>query len=311
MIIALAGPTASGKSTLGLALAEALDGEIICVDSRQIYRELNIGTATPEPEEMARVRHHLFSFVDPRQSYSAAAYRKAAEAAIVDCQQRNKLPILVGGTGLYFRTLLYAYTLPEVPAQEKLRAELEAREAAQPGALYAELQEVDPLSATRWHANNVRRSVRALEVYYVTGKPISSFQERSSLRSDCHYFALDLPKADLYQRIQQRIHQMLQQGLLDEVQQLCERYGKDLPILQTLNYAEIIAYFEGKMSLEEAQERMFIHTRQYAKRQRTWFRRDREVQWLNLDAQTDRAQLGRQLAQDLRAKRHSDAEGES
>ena len=284
-LIAIAGPTASGKTQFSLQLAQALDGEIICADSRQIYLDMDIGTAKPNAQELAQAPHHLFDYVDPRQTYSVATYRKAALAQIEAIQQRNKQPLLVGGTGLYFRTLLYDYNLPEVPAQPALR---EALEQWSLEALKAELLAVDPIAGERIHLNDRFRLIRALEVYKTTGQPISSFQTRSSgLSIPCLYVGLRLNKAFLYERIQARIAQMFEDGLIDEVQQLQAKYGEDLPLLKTLNYAEVIAYLKGDYDLKTAQEKMFIHTRQYARRQRTWFQRDQEIHWFDIEGPQD------------------------
>ncbi len=301
-LIALAGPTASGKTRLSLALAKALNGEIICADSRQIYEDMQIGTAQPTSEEQAEAPHHLFNFISPTVKYSVASYRKAAQAKIKEIQERGKQPILVGGTGLYFRTLLYAYNLPEVPAQPELRARLEQEPLEK---LKADLLAVDPVAGERIHVNDRFRLVRALEVFHTTGKPISSFQTRSEgLSIPCVYIGLRLSKDFLYERIQKRIVQMFDMGLVDEVQALQQKYGADLPLLSTLNYAEVVDYLKGTLTLEATQEKMFIHTRQYARRQRTWFQRDKDIQWYDIAPDTDVQHIVEEVAQRL----HSEAE---
>lgn len=284
-LIAIAGPTASGKTQFSLQLAHALDGEIICADSRQIYKDMDIGTAKPTANELAQAPHHLFDCIDPRETYSVANYRSAAQAHITDIEARQKQPLLVGGTGLYFRTLLYNYGLPEVPAQPELRAILEQQPLEE---LKAELLRVDPVAGERIHLNDRFRLVRALEVYKTTGKPISSFQTRSrGLSVPCVYVGLRLPKPYLYARIQQRIELMFEQGLIAEVQRIQEKYGKDLPLLKTLNYAEVVAHLAGEYTLAETKEKMFISTRQYARRQRTWFQRDAEIHWFDITGPAD------------------------
>lgn len=298
MLIAIAGPTASGKTELALQVAEGLQGEVLCADSRQIYRDLDIGTATPSPAEQARAPHHLFNMADPRETFTLAQYIAAAETAIQAIQDRGKVPILVGGTGLYFRTLLYNYSIPEVAPQPELRQQLQARENAAPGSLYQQLQTVDALSATRLHPHDLRRIIRALEVYQLTGQPISAAQQRSAqLQHPCLYIGLQLPKETLYQRIQQRIAQMFANGLAEEVQQLRQHYGADLPLLQTLNYLETGKYLDGEWDLNTTQTQMFIHTRQYAKRQYTWFRRDSELLWQEVHAAQDISKLSQSLIQ--------------
>lgn len=294
MLIALAGPTAVGKSSLGLMLARrlkgvhGLGGEIICADSRQIYRDLDIGTAKPSLAEQSEVPHHLFGIADPRETYTVAQYRDAAEACIRDVLARGAVPILVGGTGLYFRTLLYDYSIPEVAPQLDLRQRLLAQEETTPGSLYLQLQQCDPIAAQRLHPNDTRRLIRALEVEAVTGQPISHWQSRSQgLNRPCLYLALTSPQAVLWERIQARIEAMFAEGLVAEVMGLRQRYGRDLPLLDTLNYIETGEYLDGRCSLAEARQAMFIHTRQYAKRQLTWFRRDSEIQWHQVSTGAD------------------------
>lgn len=300
-LIALAGPTAVGKSRLGLLLAEALGGEIICADSRQIYAELDIGTAKPTQAEQARVPHHLFGVADPRETYTVAQFCQAAETAVAGIQARGRVPILVGGTGLYFRTLLYDYSIPEVAPQPDLRQRLHAEEAAAPGCLHRRLQQSDPLAAERLHAHDIRRLVRALEVETITGRPISYWQSRSpGLNRPCLYLALTSPQPLLWRRIQLRIEAMFAEGLLTEVASLRERYGRELPLLQTLNYVEAGDYLDGCRSLDATREAMFIHTRQYAKRQLTWFRRDAEIQWHTLTDADGLEELAGQLIRQYR-----------
>ncbi len=285
MIIAIAGSTASGKTQLALELAAQLDGEILCADSRQIYRELDIGTAKPSQAEQAQVPHHLFDIAEPLENFTLSQYCQAAENCFAQIEAKDRLPFLVGGTGLYFRSLLYDYTLPQVKPQADLRTELETWDNQR---LAMELQRVDPISAERLHLNDRRRKIRALEVYQVTGQPISQWQTRSqTINRRCLYLGLRVPKERLYQRIQQRIQIMIDQGLIEEVEQLRQKYGKDLPLLQTLNYAEINAYLDQHWDLESAKEKMFIHTRQYARRQITWFKRDQEIKWFELNSSAD------------------------
>lgn len=285
MIIAIAGSTASGKTQLALELAAQLDGDILCADSRQIYRELDIGTAKPSLAEQKQVPHHLFDIADPLENFTLSQYCVAAETCFAQIQAQKRLPFLVGGTGLYFRSLLYDYTLPKVKPQPDLRAELESWDNQR---LQMELQRVDPVSAERFHLNDRRRKIRALEVFQVTGQPISQSQNRSqTINRRCLYIGLRVPKERLYHRIQARIQTMLDQGLIEEVEALRQKYGKDLPLLQTLNYTEINAYLDQHWSLEVAKEKMFINTRQYARRQITWFKRDQEIKWFELHSSAD------------------------
>jgi tRNA dimethylallyltransferase len=285
-LIVIAGPTASGKSQLALTLAQALNGVLICADSRQIYRDFEIGTAAPNEAERALVPHALFNVIDPRHTYTVAEYQQAVEALLPELWATGKTPILVGGTGLYLRSLLYAYQIPEVPPQDSLRQQLNAQEAQESGCLHRQLQAVDAESAARLHPHDTRRIIRALEVYHLTGQAISALQKRSSTPRypHCAYLGLRVERGLLEQRIRARIALMLEQGLIAEVERLRSTYGHDLPLLQTLNYLEVSDYLDGKLDLPQTQELMAIHTRQYAKRQMTWFRQD-NLHWIDWQAQ--------------------------
>lgn len=312
MLIAIAGPTAVGKSALALSLAQSLAGEILCADSRQIYKDLDIGTAKPSLQEQSLVPHHLFDIADLRETFTVAQYRRAAEEAIAEIQSRGKVPILVGGTGLYFRTLLYDYQIPKVEPQPELRQRLEAQEAQSPGSLHQQLQASDPITASKFHPNDVRRIVRALEVQALTGQAISHWQGRSEgLQYDCLYLALHSPKELLYQRIQDRIEVMIQDGLFDEVKALRQQYGADLPLLETLNYIESAQFLDGQITLEQAKEAMFIHTRQYAKRQMTWFRRDAEIQWHEVTDKQSLERIQNHLLKQIEAWPHTSKQKEA
>lgn len=286
-LIVIAGPTASGKSQLALAMSQTFNGALICADSRQIYQDFEIGTAAPSAAERALAPHHLFNVIDPRHTYTVAEYQTAVQTLLPQIWDAGLVPILVGGTGLYLRSLLYAYQIPEVAPQESLRQSLETQEQAEPGHLHRQLQQVDPESAARLHPRDIRRIIRALEVYQVTGQPISAMQQRSAeLRyPNCIYLGLRIERGLLEQRIRTRITAMINEGFVSEVERLRATYGADLPLLQTLNYVEIANYLEGKSTLSEAQELMAIHTRQYAKRQMTWFRQDPSLHWLDWQAQ--------------------------
>jgi tRNA dimethylallyltransferase len=285
-LIVITGPTAVGKSSLALKLARANNGELLCADSRQIYRDLDIGTAKPSRLEQAEIPHHLFDIADPRETFTLTEYLDAAEKALADIWQRGHLAILVGGTGLYLNSLLYAYQIPKVAPQTALREELNELEQSQgEGYLHRQLTDIDPAAAARLHPKDLRRIVRALEVFKTTGKKLSDQQTRSQeLRFPCLYLGLSMPRALLEKRIVARIAQMTAEGLIEEVQSLRERYGRDLPLLQTLNYREIGDYLDHKMSLKESQTAMHIHTRQYAKRQMTWFRKDPHLHWFELSS---------------------------
>lgn len=275
-IVAIVGHTASGKTGLAIALAERLGGEIVCCDSMQIYREMDIGTAKPSPEELARVPHHTVDFVDPMRPYSCADYAEDAEKAINDILLRGKLPIICGGTGLYLDTLLFERPFDECGGRSDVRERLR-REAEELGAhaLHLRLQEVDPESAAKIHENNVRRVIRALEIFETTGKKKS---ELDALESPAKYdfLAFELRRTDMaerYARIEARVDEMLATGLLEETKKLLEMgiFEKNPTAAQAIGYKEMLGYVRGEMSLADARERLIIATRQYAKRQVTWF----------------------------------------
>ena len=275
-IIAVVGHTASGKTGLAIALAERLGGEIVCCDSMQIYREMDIGTAKPTKEELARVPHHTVDFVDPMRPYSCADYAADAERAIEDILSRGKLPVICGGTGLYLDALLFERPFDACGGRSDVRERLE-REAEELGAhaLHLRLSEVDPESAEKIHENNVRRVIRALEIFETTGRKKS---ELDALPSPAKYdfLAFELRRTDMnerYARIEARVDEMISSGLLDETKMLQGRgiFEHNPTAAQAIGYKEMLGYVRGDMSLADARERLCIATRQYAKRQVTWF----------------------------------------
>ncbi|MBO9542658.1 tRNA (adenosine(37)-N6)-dimethylallyltransferase MiaA [bacterium] len=274
----LAGATASGKSHLALSLAEAFNGVIIAADSRTIYRDFDIGTAKPTAEEQARVPHRMIDVADPTDTYTVARFKAAAIEAIAEVHAAGKLPMLVGGTGFYIRGLIGGLSIPEVPPQPELRAKFEA--LADP---HARLAEVDPVTAARLHPNDRMRVIRALEVEAVLGKPLSEAATKVESPYDALYLALGMDRELLYDRINRRTHLMMEMGLVEEVERLMARYGAELPLLQTLGYAETMDYLTGRATKDEAIAAIQQHTRNYAKRQLTWFRREAGVRWLDGD----------------------------
>ena len=275
-IIAVVGHTASGKTGLAIALAERLGGEIVCCDSMQIYREMDIGTAKPTPDELARAPHHTVDFVDPMSPYSCADYAADAEKAISDILARGRLPIICGGTGLYLDTLLFERPFDECGGRSDIRERLE-REAEELGAhaLHERLAEVDPESAEKIHENNVRRVIRALEIFETTGKKKSELDARSS-PAKYDFLAFELRRTDMaerYARIEARVDEMISSGLLAETEKLLGMgiFEKNPTAAQAIGYKETLGYVRGEMSLADARERLCIATRQYAKRQVTWF----------------------------------------
>ena len=289
-LIAIMGPTASGKTELAINLAEMMPVEIISVDSALVYREMNIGTAKPEPELLARIPHHLIDIRDPAQSYSAAEFREDALALIEAIFARGKTPLLVGGTMLYYRALFNG--LSNLPSADKgIRTQLEER-ARQQGwqALHEELKKVDPVSAARINANDPQRIQRALEVYELTGRSMTELyaeQQKQSFAYECAKLVVaPSQRAYLHERIERRFHQMLEQGFVAEVEALRKRgdLSLDLPSMRAVGYRQIWEYLDGVFSYEEMIEKGVAATRQLAKRQFTWLRKEPNAFWIDSDA---------------------------
>ena len=295
-VIAVAGPTASGKSDLGLALARRLDGEVICMDSMQIYRRMDIGTAKPTAQERAMVPHHMLDVADPTEAYAVADYAVAAERVIAEILSRGKVPILVGGTGLYLKALMDGLSLGGAGGDERLRAELNAL-ADEPGGkerLHARLAAVDPETAARLHPNDRRRVIRALEVYEQTGVPMSRQNHAAQDRPfRVLPLVLEWPRELLYARLETRVHRMMEMGLLSEVRALLESgVAPAAQSMQGIGYKELIPAAMGQGDVDRAVWDIIVHTRHYAKRQGTWFRAETRCVWLDAcdsDALFDRA----------------------
>ncbi len=300
-LLAIVGPTGVGKSDFGVELALRYDGEVISADSMQVYRGMDIGTAKLSPEEMRGVPHHLVDVVDPDQEFSVAEYQKYAEAAIDAILARGCLPVVVGGTGLYIRTLLEDMLFPDPGADWELRRELQ-QEAARHGNqyLHRRLAGVDPEAAAKLHPNDLRRVIRALEVYTRTGTPISALQAASRNkppRYDLLIIGLTCDRQELYRRIDLRVDRMIAAGLVDEVRALLERYPPGLTAMQALGYKEIQGYLAGRYTFDEAIEILKRETRRYAKRQYTWFRRDKRVIWVDLGSFSSKTEASGYLSQ--------------
>ncbi len=284
-VLLLVGPTAVGKTDLSIHIAQSLGGEIVSADSRQVYRHMDIGTAKPSSEERAMIPHHFIDTKDPDEIFSAGEYGRDARAVIEKLLQRDAVPIVVGGSGFYIRALVDGLFAPEISDQdvkEKWRRCIvtKGREA-----VFAELERVDPQTAERLHINDTQRIVRALEVFELTGKPIAQFQEGQEEPADFDpvFIGLERDRPELVQRIEQRVDQMMEHGLVQEVQSLLERgYSPDLNALATVGYQEVVDYMRGEHDFDEMVEQIKIHTRQYSKRQMTWFRRDLRINWINL-----------------------------
>ncbi|MGX7204448.1 tRNA (adenosine(37)-N6)-dimethylallyltransferase MiaA [Enterococcus pingfangensis] len=287
-VIAIVGPTAVGKTSLSIELAKRFNGEIISGDSMQVYRGLDIGTAKVTSEEMEGIPHHLINVRNEDESYSAADFQTAARQAIQEITQRGKLPIVVGGTGLYVQSLLWDYKLGSEgePEDDSLRKKYEAfAEKNGNQALWEKLRTTDPLAAEKIHYNNRKKMIRALEVFQLTGHSILEPKEQPKKLYDSFLIGLNTERAVLYQRINQRVDLMVQQGLLKEAEKLAKT--PDVQAAQGIGYKELFPYFSGDSSLAAALEEVKLHSRRYAKRQLTWFRNRMSVHWYDLVQQPE------------------------
>ena len=305
-VVAVVGPTASGKSRLAVEIALRLNGEIISADSMQIYKGMNIGTAKPTEQEMRGVPHHLLDFADLSRPFSVADYVSLASQCITELHLRGKLPILAGGTGLYVRSLLQNIQFTETDRDEKLREEL-ARKAEREGPeiLVEELKSFDPESAKRIHPHNIGRLIRAIEIYRTTGVTMTEQLERSRQTPspyDSCLIGLDFKDRQmLYDRINLRVDLMMKEGLLHEAKEVLSRPDSQTA-LQAIGYKELLPYFNGRCTLEEAVERIKQESRRYAKRQLTWFRRDADINWIIIDETMDFDLVAQQAMQIISRK---------
>ena len=285
-LIILTGPTAVGKTKASIGLAKALNGEIISADSMQVYKYMDIGSAKIRPDEMDGVKHYLVDALEPDEEFHVVRFKQMAMEALNEIYAKGKVPIVVGGTGFYIQALLYDIDFTENDEDTTYRQELEVLASTKgPEYLHNMLQEVDPESAQIIHANNTKRVIRALEFYKQTGTKISEHNKQESAKEspyDFCYFVLTDDRDYLYERINLRIDQMLEEGLVDEVQQLKDKgYTRDMVSMQGLGYKEILDYLNGKCTLDEAIYILKRDTRHFAKRQLTWFRRERDVIWID------------------------------
>ena len=306
-LIILTGPTAVGKTALSIGLAKAADGEIISADSMQVYRKMNIGTAKIQQSEMQGVRHHLIDILDPGEDFNVVLFKKYALEAMKDIYSRGKIPVVVGGTGFYIQALLYDINFEDNDNDMSYRAELQTL-AAEHGNSYIHdmLAGVDPESAEKIHENNVKRVIRALEFYKKTGTKISEHNEAESQKESPYnfeYFVLNDDRQKLYDRIDRRIDIMLEDGLLDEVKSLVdEGYSRDLVSMQGLGYKEMIDYIQERYTLDEAVYTLKRDTRHFAKRQVTWFKREKQVTWVNKNEFDSEADILSFMIERLREK---------
>ena len=284
-LIAIVGPTALAKSKLALNLAQGFDGEIVSADSRQVYRYMDIGTAKPSLEERSLVRHHVIDVVDPDDDFSLALFHQLANQALKAISRGGKIPFLVGGSGLYIWSLLEGWSLPQVPPHPEFRRNLQARAQAEGSdVLYEELQGLDPVAAERIDPKNMRRVIRALEVYQATGKPFSQRHQKQPPPFQILIIGLTAERDELYRRIDSRVDDMIRRGLVDEVQGLLQRgYSLSLPSMSGLGYKQIGMFLQGKLDLPNAIQNIKYETHRFARHQYAWFRlSDQRIHWFDI-----------------------------
>ena len=286
-VIVICGPTASGKTALSIELAKQIHGEIVSCDSMQIYQDMNIGTAKPTPEEMQGIKHYLIGYVSPEQRYSVADYKADAKKAIKEIIEKGKMPIVVGGTGLYLDSLIYEIEYQDIQLDEEYRKKLE-EEVEEKGleALYERAKQIDAIAIEKISPNDKKRILRILEIYHATGKTKTE-QEIESRKKEVEYdykvYALDWDRQTLYDRINKRVDMMIEQGLIEEVKQILDKYDTFPTAMQGLGYKEVVDYLKGDLTKEEMIEKIKMESRRYAKRQLTWFRKNKQTIWLNAE----------------------------
>jgi tRNA dimethylallyltransferase len=297
-LLIIVGPTAVGKTALSLQLAEQFQGEILSGDSMQVYRHMDIGTAKASPAERARIPHHLIDIIDPDTSFSVQAFQRLAQAKIEEIHLRRHLPMLVGGTGLYVESITHRYVLPHVPEKPEIRRRWQTyAQTYGKEALHAQLHQVDPLSARRLHIHDQRRIIRALEVTEVTGIPFSQLKRRAISPYHLLWIGLTMPRERLYERINQRVDEMIAAGLVAEVTALREKgFHPGLTAMQAIGYKEVMSYLTGEMTLPETIALIKKRTRNFAKRQLSWFHRLPEINWFDVTEEGVFAEIERLVA---------------
>lgn len=285
-VIVIAGPTASGKTSLGVDLAKRVDGEVISGDSMQIYKDMSVGTAKPTIEEMNGIPHYLIDFVLPNERYSVANFKKDAEEKIADILARGKIPIIVGGTGLYIDSVIYGIEYPELEYDEDYRNELMEIAKTDEGLsrLYEEAKQIDAEAIEKISSNDRKRIIRILEIYKATGKNKTDMEIASrsgGIKYDYKVFAINMDRENLYERINLRVDLMIEKGLIDEVKSLIDKYDYFPTAMQGLGYKEVVQYIDGNLTKEEMIDKIKQETRRYAKRQLTWFRKNKDIIWLD------------------------------
>jgi tRNA dimethylallyltransferase len=293
-MIAIVGPTAVGKSELALHLAQYFPLEIISADSRQVYRYMDIGTNKPSLAERAAVPHHVIDVVEPDEDFSLAMYHQLAIEALKAIQQKDKLPLLVGGSGLYVWSLVEGWKIPQVPPDQKLRRKLEARaEQKDSQSLHRELQDIDPIAAAKINPNNIRRIIRALEIYHATGQPPSQLQRKEAPGFPILLIGLTRERSELYRKIDWRVDKMIQSGLVEEVEQLLKKgYSPSLSSMAGIGYKQIGQFLRGEMTLPEAIDKIKYETHRLARHQYAWFRlSDSRIRWFDVSETEAKASI--------------------
>jgi tRNA dimethylallyltransferase len=304
-LLVIIGPTAVGKTKLSIEMAKRYNGEIISGDSMQIYRGMDIGTAKIKVEEMEGIPHHLIDIKEPDENFSVAEFQQLVRAKIAEINAKGKLPIIAGGTGLYIQAVIYDYQFSEAPADEAFRLQLEevANEIGNE-ALHGELTKIDPESASQIHPNNVRRVIRALEIYHCTGKIMSDYQnnQQPDLLYETALIGLTMERDKLYERINARVEIMLSEGLLEEVSWLHKQGLRDCQSIQAIGYKEVYDYLDGRVSFDDAVESLKQNSRRYAKRQLTWFRNKMDVKWFEMTNVADLSKKINEISQFVEGK---------
>ena len=285
-VIVIVGPTASGKTALSIELAKKINGEIVSCDSMQIYKDMNIGSAKPTSKEMQGIKHYMIDIVSPEERFSVAEYKKKAENAIDEILSQKKVPIVVGGTGLYVNSLIYGIEYNEIEFDEEYRKKLEAIAVTPEGLekLYQKAQHIDSKAMEIISKNDKKRIIRVLEIYHSTGKTKTELEiesRKNGVKYDYKVFGINMERERLYYRINKRVDIMLQEGLIEEVEDLIKKYKKFPTAMQGLGYKEVVEYLDGKLSKNEMIEKIKQETRRYAKRQLTWFRKNKKIIWLD------------------------------
>lgn len=285
-VIVIVGPTASGKTALSIELAKKINGEIVSCDSMQIYKDMDIGSAKPTQEEMQGIKHYMIDIVEPTERFSVAEYKKQAENAIEEILSKGKTPIVVGGTGLYADSLIYGIEYPQIEFDEKYREELEKQAETEQGLaeLYNEAKKIDEYAMQKISENDKKRIIRILEIYHQTGKTKTELEiesRKNEVKYDFKVFAINMDREVLYDRINKRVDMMIENGLIGEVENLLQKYNKFPTAMQGLGYKEVEQYLNNELTKEEMIDKIKQETRRYAKRQLTWFRKNKETIWID------------------------------